>query len=70
MGHRAGVLTQGRQQSADLRLGQPDHGVLANGRHDEYLDGDTVPLPEALRIVGHILTAGTPPSATTWLVDR
>ncbi|MFF9485487.1 hypothetical protein [Streptomyces sp. NPDC014676] len=44
--------------------------VLANGQHDEYLDEDTVPLPEALRIVGHILTAGTPPGDTTWSVDR
>ncbi|WP_158717213.1 hypothetical protein [Streptomyces sp. NRRL F-4474] len=34
--------------------------ILANGQHDEYLDLDTVPLPDALRIVDHILTAGTP----------
>ncbi|WP_240045087.1 hypothetical protein [Streptomyces alboflavus] len=44
--------------------------ILANGQHDEYLDEDTVPLPEALRIVDHILTTGTPPGDTTWSVDR
>ncbi|MFF5019534.1 hypothetical protein [Streptomyces sp. NPDC001165] len=44
--------------------------ILANGQHDEYLDEDTVPLPDALRIVDHILTAGTPPAGTTWSVDR
>jgi hypothetical protein len=36
--------------------------VLANGQNDEYPDKDTVPLPEALRIVRHILTHGNPPA--------
>lgn len=44
--------------------------VLANGQNDEYPDNDTVPLPEALRIVRHILTHGTPPADTAWRVDR
>jgi hypothetical protein len=34
--------------------------VLANGQNDEYPDNDTVPLPEALRIVRHILAHGNP----------
>lgn len=44
--------------------------ILANGQHDEYLDEDTVPLPDALRIVDQILAEGTPPGDTTWSVDR
>ncbi|MFF4837949.1 hypothetical protein [Streptomyces sp. NPDC001315] len=44
--------------------------ILANGQHDEYPDEDTVPLAEALQIVNHILTTGTPPADTAWSVDR
>ncbi|CAL9343198.1 hypothetical protein SUDANB176_00313 [Streptomyces sp. enrichment culture] len=44
--------------------------VLADGQHDEYLDEDTVPPAEALRIVDHILRAGAPRGDTTWSVDR
>ena len=44
--------------------------VLANGQNDEYPDNDTVPLPEALRIVRHILTHGNPPADAAWRVDR
>ncbi len=44
--------------------------ILSNGQNDEYLDEDTVPLPDALRIVDHILTAGAPPGDATWSVDR
>jgi hypothetical protein len=44
--------------------------VLANGQDDEYPDNDTVPLPEALRIVRHILTHGNPPADAAWTVDR
>src|SRR5690348_15860275 len=44
--------------------------VLANGQNDEYPDKDTVPLPEALRIVRHILTHGNPPAGAAWRVDR
>ncbi|MFJ9721115.1 hypothetical protein ACIRPQ_35230 [Streptomyces sp. NPDC101213] len=51
-------------------VGRSTGFILANGQHDEYLDEDTVPLPDALRIVDHILTAGTPPCDTTWSVDR
>ena len=44
--------------------------VLANGQNDEYPDNDTVPLPEALRIVRHILAHGNPPADAAWRVDR
>ncbi|MEV4671260.1 MULTISPECIES: hypothetical protein [Actinomadura] len=44
--------------------GWSDGFVLSNGQHDEYPDEDTVPLPDALRIVRHILTHGTPPRTT------
>ncbi|MFD9269561.1 hypothetical protein ACFWB1_29540 [Streptomyces goshikiensis] len=44
--------------------------VLANGQHDEYPDEDTVPLTEAMRIVGQILTTGAPPTDAPWAIDR
>ncbi|RKE22092.1 hypothetical protein [Streptomyces sp. TLI_171] len=44
--------------------------ILANGQHDQYLDHDTLPLAQALRIVSHILTTGAPPTDATWTVDR
>ena len=50
--------------------GQSDGFVLANGQRDEYPDEDTVPLPEALRIVGHILAHGDAPTDAAWRVDR
>ncbi|MEU5164489.1 hypothetical protein AB0G74_33380 [Streptomyces sp. NPDC020875] len=47
-----------------------DGFVLANGQDDEYPDQDTVPLPEALRIVAHILATGAPPPDAAWRIDR
>ena len=44
--------------------------VLSNGQDDEYPDEDTVPLPEAFRIVRHILAHGTPPEDAPWKIDR
>ncbi|MFC7217618.1 hypothetical protein ACFQLX_05435 [Streptomyces polyrhachis] len=44
--------------------------ILANGQHDEYPDEDTAPLAEALQIVHHIITAGTPPASAAWSIDR
>ena len=44
--------------------------MRANARDDEYPNEDTVPLPEALRIVRHILTLGNPPADAAWRVDR
>ncbi|MFD7282326.1 hypothetical protein ACFV80_36210 [Streptomyces sp. NPDC059862] len=44
--------------------------LLANGQHDQYSNEDTVPLEEAFRIVGCILTTGSPPSDAGWAVDR
>ncbi|WP_405728930.1 hypothetical protein OG607_27485 [Streptomyces sp. NBC_01537] len=44
--------------------------VLANGQHDEYPNEDTVPLEEAFRILGRIITEGSPPSDAAWSVDR
>ncbi|MET8137281.1 hypothetical protein [Streptomyces sp. NPDC005251] len=44
--------------------------VLANGQHDEYPDEHTVRLAEALRIISHILTTGTPPADAPWSIDR
>jgi hypothetical protein len=50
--------------------GFSDGFVLANGQDDEYPDEDTVPLEEALRIVGHIVGEGAPPPDAPWKVDR
>lgn len=50
--------------------GNSDGFVLAGGQNDEYPNKDTVPLPEALRIVRHILTQGNPPPDAAWRVDR
>jgi hypothetical protein len=44
--------------------------ILANGQHDAYPDDDTVPLTDALRNVGHILTTGMPPTDGSWSVQR
>ncbi|WP_042374982.1 hypothetical protein [Streptacidiphilus neutrinimicus] len=44
--------------------------ILANGQHDEYPNYDTIHLAQALRIVSHILTTGTPPADAPWAVDR
>ncbi|WP_460937952.1 hypothetical protein [Phycicoccus ginsengisoli] len=44
--------------------------VLENGQVDEYPDRDTVPMGEALRIVGHLVSDGVPPSDASWQVDR
>ncbi|MFD3870230.1 hypothetical protein [Streptomyces sp. NPDC058623] len=44
--------------------------VLANGQDDEYPDEDTVPFPEAMRIVSYILTTGAPPTGVPWTIDR
>lgn len=49
-------------------VGRSTGFIPANGQHDEYLDEDTVPLPDALRIIDHILTTGAPPGGTTWSV--
>jgi hypothetical protein len=50
--------------------GSSDGFILANGQHDEYLNEDTVPLGEALRIVRHIVSQGSWPADTSWVVDR
>ncbi|WP_425247803.1 hypothetical protein [Streptomyces sp. NEAU-NA10] len=50
--------------------GSSDGYVLANGQCDTYPDADTVPLAEALRIVGHLLATGTPPPDAAWSIDR
>ncbi|MEV0488528.1 hypothetical protein [Streptomyces atratus] len=50
--------------------GWSDGFRLSNGQDDEYPDEDTVPLAEALRIVRHILSAGTPPTGAAWTTDR
>lgn len=39
--------------------GESDGFVLSNGQSDAYPDADTVPLPEALRIAGHVVRTGT-----------
>ncbi|MDA2807926.1 hypothetical protein [Nocardiopsis suaedae] len=44
--------------------------VLSNGQHDEYRDEDTVPLEEALRIVGHLVGEGSWPPDASRAVDR
>lgn len=36
--------------------------VLGNGQHDTYPDRETVPLGEALRIVGHVVRTGSWPT--------
>jgi hypothetical protein len=44
--------------------------VLENGQVDDYEDRDTVVLPEALRILRHLLADGVQPADATWQVDR
>ncbi|MGW4048457.1 hypothetical protein [Streptomyces sp. NPDC004721] len=44
--------------------------ILANGQHDEYPDENTLPLTEALQVVQHILTTGTPSPHAAWSIDR
>jgi hypothetical protein len=44
--------------------------VLSNGQRAEYPNEDTVPLEEAFRILGHILSEGSWPPDTSWMVDR
>ncbi|MYX32550.1 MULTISPECIES: hypothetical protein [unclassified Streptomyces] len=44
--------------------------VLLNGQHDEYPNEDTVPIGDALRIVGHIVGVGSWPADAHWVVDR
>ncbi|MEN1886080.1 hypothetical protein [Streptomyces mirabilis] len=50
--------------------GSSDGFILANGQHDEYPNEDTVPLEEALKIVRHIVSEGSWPADTSWVVDR
>jgi hypothetical protein len=50
--------------------GHSDGFVLTNGQHDEYPNEDTVPLPQALQIVSHVVAQGSPPADTTWKIDR
>jgi hypothetical protein len=50
--------------------GFSDGFVLSNGQDDEYPNEDTVPLPQALRIVRHIITHGNAPADAAWRVDR
>jgi hypothetical protein len=50
--------------------GHSDGFILANGQHDQYADVDTVPLPDALQIVGDILATGAPTAGTPWKSDR
>ncbi|MFC5744949.1 hypothetical protein [Actinomadura rugatobispora] len=60
----------GEHASDSGAAGWSDGFVLENGQHDEYPDEATVPLEEAFRIVGHILTVGSPPPDADWAVDR
>ncbi|MEU2632984.1 hypothetical protein, partial [Kitasatospora sp. NPDC007106] len=53
-----------------LAAGRSTGFVLTNGQHDEYPDTETVPLPEGLRIVGHVLATGVPPVDADWSDDR
>lgn len=48
--------------------GTSDGYVLDNGQEDEYPDRDTVTIPDALTLIGHILSNGTPPQ-DGWQVD-
>ncbi len=73
---RAMVVLLDGEGDADEHAADPgadgwsDGFVLSNGQHDEYPDEDTVPLPEAFRIVRHIPAHGTPPADAPWSVDR
>lgn len=50
--------------------GESDGFVLSNGQSDAYPDADTVPLPEALRIAGHVVRTGTWPADAHHVSDR
>ncbi|GAA4917386.1 hypothetical protein LX16_3909 [Stackebrandtia albiflava] len=51
-------------------VGHGDGFRLENGQDDEYPDADTVPLPEAFRIVAHLLATAAPPADAAWRDDR
>jgi len=42
--------------------------LLDNGQEDEYADRDTVTIPDALTLIGHVLSRGTPPQ-DRWSID-
>jgi hypothetical protein len=44
--------------------------VLSNGQHEQYPNGDTVPLGEAFRLVKHIVSTGSWPEDARSVVDR
>jgi len=50
--------------------GSSDGFVLANGQNDRYQDADTVPIDEALRIVGHVVREGSWPADAHHVSDR
>ncbi|WP_258879505.1 hypothetical protein [Corynebacterium glutamicum] len=54
----------------DPQAGKGSRGgfLLDNGQEDEYDDVDTVTIPDALNVIGYILTHGTPPQEG-WKVD-
>ncbi|MEU0822519.1 hypothetical protein ACWC4A_38005 [Streptomyces mirabilis] len=59
------------EHAVDPGVGGSSEGfVLSNGQHDEYPNEDTVPLEEAFRILSHILSEGSWPPDTSWMVDR
>ena len=51
-------------------VGSSDGYVLENGQEDAYEDADTIPLPEALQVLGSIIDSGQPAPGTSWSVDR
>lgn len=54
----------------DPQAGKGSRGgfLVDNGQEDEYDDVDTVTIPDALNVIGYILTHGTPPQEG-WKVD-
>jgi hypothetical protein len=50
--------------------GSSDGFVLSNGQNDEYPNADTVPIGEALRVVGHVVREGFWPADAHHVSDH
>ncbi|SFR25115.1 hypothetical protein SAMN04488564_108228 [Lentzea waywayandensis] len=50
--------------------GESDGFVLSHGQNDTYPNADTVPIAQALRIVGHVVREGSWPADAHHVSDR
>ena len=66
----AGVGDAGEHAVDPTGQGESTGYVLDNGQVDEYRDADTIPLPEAKRLLSSLVTHGTFPPDAPVHVDR